>query len=689
MDKESLIKKKGNANKSFSVSKNGGNKILKDSNKFSTTLINTNGNFLNNLIKELERTTIDKKMKNENYENPGNKSYNIEINSISAINNKSFGFKAIKEKRKLSNKLNLKGLSLQDAFNLGVEKGKIANDISHYLSNISLLPPEETKYKLIENNIKSKLLDISMEIFERRKSKIETELNNNNSFSIKPKKKKSSKKLLSQINRGKNSKTKVVPKYMQNFQKKLSLKSTSTFLCLKEQQMEKNRKVVRKKVLYDSMAEDESDEGVEEDGFGLSPESIFMDIFDCFILICCLFSLFYVPYRLAKTKLIIQDDEYIILFIIYLTEIIYIFDLIFGFFRWYYNNEMKLVKNNSMVIKNYLFGNFILDLIEAIPFYTIYRHAFYNKNEKTLYDVLFNENYFALKMLVSFKAIKIFKIYDRKNNRAFYYFSKKSSDNYLSERIYQILIFVILTLSILNIFISFHIYMGKLSYPNWILSSHLQDASFIDIYIASLYFIMATMTSVGYGDIVCINKAETFFQIILLSIGIVAYSWIISTVGDYVKNESRAMIKYNKDMTQLEEIRISYPNMPFKLYTKIHQHLERLLKQQEKFDSNILINSLPYTLKNSLLFEIHKEVITKFIFFRGCENSDFILKVLTHFIPLSSKKNAFLIKEGELIENIFFVKEGKCSLEAAIDLDNIEESIEKYLFRNKRHNNTY
>ena len=131
-------------------------------------------------------------------------------------------------------------------------------------------------------------------------------------------------------------------------------------------------------------------------------------------------------------------------------------------------------------------------------------------------------------------------------------------------------------------------------------------------------------------------------------------------------------------MTQLEEIRVSYPNMPFKLYNNIHQHLQRLLRQQEKFDSNLLINSLPYGLKTTLLFEIHKEVITKFIFFNGCENSDFILKVLTHFIPLYSKQNVFLIKEGEIIENIFFVKEGRLSLEAAIDLDNIEDSVEKY-----------
>ena len=639
----------------------------RNSQKFPTTCDNEKGsNFSDNLSKKIERS----KKRN---------SKNEVFNIIS------------KRKNKLNTQLEIRkspknfGLTLYDSILLGYDfnsnKGIRPNNIDYYLSNISMNQPQETKYKLIEKNIQNKLLNFSMEIFEKTRSKMGSDLSNNESIKKrKVKKKKISNKKNTLYNAKDKSQKGLTNHKFGPLQYTLSIRSSenSTHRTLKEQQMEKNRIIIKRKVLYDSMAEDESDENIEEEGFGLSPESLFFDIYDSILLICSLFSLFYIPLRLAKTKLLIEDEEFIIIMMIHFSEIIYIFDLAFGFFRWYYNNELKLVKNNSMVIRHYLLGNFSIDLIEAIPFYTILKYVDLN-NDNNESKILFNETHFYLKIFTCFKALKIFKINNRKNNRAFYLFSQKASDNYKSERFYQISVFSITIISVLNIFICFHIYMGKLSYPNWILSSKLQDEPFMKIYLASLYFILATMTSVGYGDIVCISIEETVYQIILLTIGIVAYSWIISTVGDYVKNESRASIKYNKDVLQLEEIRISYPNMPFKLYNKIHQHLERLLKQQEKYDSNLLINSLPYNLKNKLIFEIHKEVINKFIFFNGCQNSDFILKVITHFIPLYSKKNAFLIKEGEIIENIFFVKDGRLALQAAIDLDNIEESIERYL----------
>ena len=49
---------------------------------------------------------------------------------------------------------------------------------------------------------------------------------------------------------------------------------------------------------------------------------------------------------------------------------------------------------------------------------------------------------------------------------------------------------------------------------------------------------------------------------------------------------------------------------------------------------------------------------------------------------MSAKKGAFVIQEGELVDYIVFVKEGRLSLVAAIDLEDPISSIEKYLEEN-------
>ena len=550
-------------------------------------------------------------------------------------------------------------LSLNDAKILEIKRSK-----AKYLSAFHLVS-ENDKYKNIQKSIQNKILNISMEIitnckfepdlkeFKSQQSKLK--IKNLASLDKLTKKLAESNKLKKSIHQSRN---------------------TAKLTQLKEILNERNRRIKRIHNLYDSFGEDESDKDKEQENYGLNPRSIFIDVYDIFILISCLYSLFYMPYRLAKTKMIINKDEYFVLLMIYFSEIIFIIDLIFGFFRWFYNNELKLVSNSYMIISNYLYGDFILDLIMAIPFYSILRH---DDNIQNIYETKYNEKYILIKILTCLKAFKIFKLNKIKNNRVTYFFNRRFTKNYYFERIYQISNFILIICSMFNLIICIHIYMAELSYPNWIISFNLEDKSFLSIYLASFYFIIATMTSVGYGDIVCISSEERYFQIVLLSIGLVAYSWIISAVGDYVKNKSRAMDNFNRDMAKLEEIRVACPNMPFKLYNKIQQHIQRMLTQNKKYENNILINSLPYTLQNSVLFQIHQNEISKFTFFKNCDNSDFILKVLTHFIPIFSKKNIVLVGEGEFFENIFFIKDGRLSLEAIIDLDNIEMSIEKYL----------
>ena len=46
---------------------------------------------------------------------------------------------------------------------------------------------------------------------------------------------------------------------------------------------------------------------------------------------------------------------------------------------------------------------------------------------------------------------------------------------------------------------------------------------------------------------------------------------------------------------------------------------------------------------------------------------------------MSSKKSTLLLKEDQLIDNVIFIGEGRLSFEIAIDLENPENSIRKYL----------
>jgi len=54
----------------------------------------------------------------------------------------------------------------------------------------------------------------------------------------------------------------------------------------------------------------------------------------------------------------------------------------------------------------------------------------------------------------------------------------------------------------------------------------LYSASSTDVYVASLYFIVQTMTTVGYGDILSNNMSEFILNIFLKLAGVILFSFV-------------------------------------------------------------------------------------------------------------------------------------------------------------------
>ena len=430
----------------------------------------------------------------------------------------------------------------------------------------------------------------------------------------------------------------------------------------------------------DNIFDNDSDNEENLKGIAILPTSNYIFTFDLLLIIANLYTFIFFPLSIAHNRDIRNKDSIIKEIIHYLIDLIYICDLIISFFRGFYNYEMDIIKNNKKIVSNYLKKDFTSDLLEAIPIFSMIRIFIKYNNNIYSYN---SENLIKfITILLFIKPFKIFKIIRKKHNRALEDFYSYLSENFYLEQLAKFLIYFFIFFLFVHLFVCLHIYFAFQSYPNWLIHTNIINDSFFVKYITSFYFMITTMTTVGYGDIICISFIERIYHIILLVIGTLLYTFLVSKIGNYLRDESHEQIKLNKDLNILENIRVSYPTMSFKLYNKIKNHLLSIFKKRKKAGISILINGVPDAIKNDLLFKIYFNVINEFTIFKNVKNSNFIIQVLTSFIPIVSKKEEIIILEGEIIQNIVFVKDGKLSMEISIDLNNPIISIKNYLENN-------
>ena len=431
-------------------------------------------------------------------------------------------------------------------------------------------------------------------------------------------------------------------------------------------------------LIIDSNDDSESDEELDPNEYYINPETNFFLFYDFIITLCVFYSLLYLPLELANSLCICSPNiNYIKVCFNIFIEILFLFDLIINFFLGYYNEEDKLIKKSKKIIKNYILGYFFVDLLSSIPFNAI--SFFYCKKNSNQICLTYESNNIFLLLLTCLKAIKIFKILGRKKNQFITKIIEKRSDFIFLDDLLNILSNIFFVILGFHIVTCIHIYIGRQTFPSWIHKNGFQNYSSFILYIISIYYIITTMTTVGYGDIQGDSFLEIIFRIILLAIGIVVYSWLISSISNSINKESFASINYTNECKVLEEIRITHSKLPYSLYSKIINYLKAKHFYQTKYDKNLLIKSLPYTIKNDLYLSMYKLPLKRFYFFKGISNSNFLVDILSYYSPKTASKDEILIKEDDIIEEILYVREGKLSLEIPINIDNPEESINKYL----------
>ena len=182
-------------------------------------------------------------------------------------------------------------------------------------------------------------------------------------------------------------------------------------------------------------------------------------------------------------------------------------------------------------------------------------------------------------------------------------------------------------------------------------------------FVTSLYFVMVTFISVGYGDIIPQTDQERLLTMVIQTIGVVYYSSLLSILSDYVSSSNPIKQNKKRKLDILFKIYCDH-KVPENLYNKAKHYIENAeLNTCEVLN---FIDSLPANLK--------KELISKTIssykgsLFYNDIDKNIISSLLVDLCFVRYEKNEIVLRKGEVVHEVHLILKGK--LEMQVELNN-------------------
>lgn len=209
-------------------------------------------------------------------------------------------------------------------------------------------------------------------------------------------------------------------------------------------------------------------------------------------------------------------------------NVILLIDIFINFCTAFENSKGKIVTNRKTIAWRYIRGAFFLHLLSWFPF-TGFRYF----NTGGSHDD--SQNFLALKFerLPRFyrmwRAIKLARLMGFEKNYLEFLDRLKISLN--AVKMISIFIKLFLLLHIIACWWATSANFELTSNTNWLVANDVQNNSMYSRYITAFYWAVVTTTTVGYGDIVPVNKFEIGLALIIIILGVAYYSYVIGNLS--------------------------------------------------------------------------------------------------------------------------------------------------------------
>jgi hypothetical protein len=175
-------------------------------------------------------------------------------------------------------------------------------------------------------------------------------------------------------------------------------------------------------------------------------------------------------------------------------------------------------------------------------------------------------------------------------------------------------------------------------------------------YLRSLYWVVTTVSTVGFGDIAPARDLEYAVSIFVMLMGASMYAFMIGTVASVVSNMDSARTHFY-DRVETVGRYLESRNIPVELGQRLYRYYDYLWERHRGFAGERLMEELPQPLRLELLLASSKEFLERVPLFAHCPE---MLRgeLLLRLRPMVLGPDITFIRAGELPRQVYFVSSG-------------------------------
>ena len=141
--------------------------------------------------------------------------------------------------------------------------------------------------------------------------------------------------------------------------------------------------------------------------------------------------------------------------------------------------------------------------------------------------------------------------------------------------------------------ICIYIYILYMYIYIYIYDADLRDADNMQKYVACLYWALATVSTIGYGDVLPVNHHERTFSVFVALIGVIIFAFAMGNITTLLASTQGARLRFDDKLRAVAEYLV-FRDADSNLKRRITTHFGGAWRVSgELYEENELLNSCP------------------------------------------------------------------------------------------------